>query len=58
MDQEGIEALLANRMEDVTKVLGSDGEKRIREDTVSFYARHARLGDRVLQNFVQFVKLY
>jgi GMP synthase-like glutamine amidotransferase len=58
MDREGIEALLASRREDVTKVLGNDGEKRIREDTTRFYARHARLGDRILQNFVQFVKLY
>ena len=58
MDQEGIEALLGNRREDLTKVLGSDGEKRIREDTAKNYARHARLCDRILQNFVQFVKLY
>jgi GMP synthase-like glutamine amidotransferase len=58
MDQEGIEALLGNRREDVTKVLGSDGEKRIRDDTARHYTRHARLGDRILQNFVQFVKLY
>jgi GMP synthase-like glutamine amidotransferase len=55
---EGIEALLANRKEDVIKAVGPDGEQKIREDTTRFYPRHARLGDKVLQNFVQFLKAY
>jgi GMP synthase-like glutamine amidotransferase len=58
MNEAGIEALLANRKEDVTRVLGSDGEAKIREDTKKFYPRHARLGDRILANFVQFLKAY
>jgi GMP synthase (glutamine-hydrolysing) len=58
MTEAGIEALLANRKEDVLKVLGADGEAKIREDTKKFYPRHARLGDKVLQNFVQFLKAY
>lgn len=58
MTEAGIEALLANRKDDVTKVLGTDGEQKIRDDTKQFYARHARLGDRVLTNFVQFLKAY
>jgi hypothetical protein len=36
--------MLANRKEDVTKVLGPDGEAKIREETKKFYPRHARLG--------------
>lgn len=58
MTEAGIEALLANRKEDVIKVLGADGEQKIRDDTKKFYPRHARLGDKVLQNFVQFLKAY
>jgi GMP synthase-like glutamine amidotransferase len=58
IDESGIEAMLANGKEDLTKVLGAEGEKRIREDTAKNYARHKRLGDRLLQNFVQFLKVY
>ena len=58
MTEGGIEAMLANRKEDVAKVLGPDGEAKIRDDTKKFYPRHARLGDRILQNFVQFLKAY
>ena len=58
MTEAGIEALLANRKEDVAKVLGAGGEAQIRDDTRKYYPRHARLGDRILQNFVQFLKAY
>ena len=58
MTEAGIEALLAARKEDVTQVLGPDGEAKIREESKKFYPRHARLGDRILQNFVQFLKAY
>src|SRR5688572_26797977 len=58
LDEAGIEALLANRKEDVEKVLGPDGAKKVREDTPKNYRRYARLGDRILGNFVQFLRLY
>ena len=58
MTPQGIEALVANRKEDVTKVLGPAGEQKIRDDSARYYPRYARLGDRVLQNFVQFLKAY
>ena len=58
MTEAGIEAMLVNRKEDVIKVLGAGGESRIREDIARFYKRHARLGDRILQNFVEFLKVY
>lgn len=58
MTQDGIDALLANRKEDIIKVHGEQGEQQIREDTARFYPRHARLGDRILGNFVQFLKAY
>ena len=56
--REGIEAMLANGREDVLKVLGPDGENKIRQDTAAYYPRYERLGNRVLQNFVQFLKVY
>lgn len=58
MDEAGIEAMLAARPEDVTSVLGPDGAERIRQDTRRFLGRHQRLGNRILRNLVQFLKLY
>ena len=53
-----IEAIVAAGKEDIQKVLGADGERKIREDTDKYYPRYARLGDRILANFVQFLKVY
>ena len=53
-----IEAILAAGREDVAKVLGPQGEQQIREDTKKFYPHYARLGDKLLRNFVQFLKVY
>ena len=58
MDQAGIEAMLAHGKEDVLKVLGPDGAEKTRRDTQTYYPRHERLGDRILKNFVQFLKVY
>ena len=58
MTPEGIEALVANRKEDVLKVLGPQGEQQIKDDTAKHYPRYARLGDRILQNYVQVLKAY
>ena len=54
----GIEAILAAGKEDVAKVLGPAGESAIARDTVAYYSQHARLGDKLLRNFVQFLKVY
>jgi GMP synthase-like glutamine amidotransferase len=54
----GIEALVSNRKEEVTRVLGPDGEARIREETKKHYPRYERLGNRILNNYVQFLKAY
>jgi GMP synthase (glutamine-hydrolysing) len=53
-----IEAMLANGKEDVVKALGPDGEKKIREDTSKYYPHFERMGNKVLGNFVQFLKIY
>jgi GMP synthase (glutamine-hydrolysing) len=40
------------------QVLGAGAVAKIAEQTKQFYPRYARLGDRILQNFVQFLKAY
>ena len=58
MNQEGIEAVLSNAGEDVIKLLGDGGIKKVREETARHYPRHARLGNRIIENFVQYLKVY
>jgi len=55
-----VEAIVAAGRQDpkIQSVLGPDGERKIREDTERYYSRYARLGDRLLANFVQFLKVY
>jgi GMP synthase-like glutamine amidotransferase len=53
-----IEATVANRKEEATRVLGVDADARIREETAKYYPRHERLGNRILNNYVQFLKAY
>ncbi len=57
MDNEGIEAMLEHAREDWQKVLGSDGAAKVREDTTRFYPEYERLGNRVIRNLVDFLKL-
>ena len=58
MEEGGIEAMLTYAREDVTKVLGPNGETKIRQDTQLHYGRYARLGERLVNNYVQFLKMY
>jgi GMP synthase-like glutamine amidotransferase len=58
MDPAGIEAMVANGHEDIVKVLGPNGAEKILSDTTNYYPRYARLGDRILRNYVQFLKVY
>lgn len=58
MTRDGIEAMIQNGKETITQTLGADGAERIREETATFYPRHERLGDRILRNFVQYLKVY
>ena len=58
LEEADIEAMLAHGKDDVQKVLGADGEAKIRQDTKLHYGRYARLGDRLVNNFVQFLKVY
>jgi GMP synthase (glutamine-hydrolysing) len=53
-----IDAMVAAGRDDITKVLGPGGEAKILEDTKRFYPRYERLTNRLLQNFVQFLRVY
>lgn len=57
MDEAGIEAMLANGRQTILDVLGPAGEKMVREDTGRYYGTHRRLGDGMLRNLVQFLRL-
>jgi GMP synthase-like glutamine amidotransferase len=56
--REGIEALLEHHPEDAQKALGPDGLNQIRQQTAELYPRYERLGNRILRNFVQYLKVY
>ncbi len=58
LTEAGIEAMLANAGPEVRNVLGPDAEKKIREGNAQNYQRYARIGDKILRNFVQFLKMY
>ena len=58
MDEAAIEAMLVYAKDDVAKVLGPEGDSKIRQDTRLYYPRYARLGDRIVRNLVQFLKVY
>jgi GMP synthase (glutamine-hydrolysing) len=58
MDQPGIEAILTAAKDDVIKVHGEEGIQKIREETTKNYPMYERLGNRILRNFVQFLKVY
>lgn len=58
LDRPGIEAIVAGNREQLTQVHGQGGESAIKQDTEKNYPRYARLGDRILGNFVQFLKVY
>lgn len=53
-----IERLLSADGETLRRALGNEGEARIRDETVVHYRRYARLGERLVGNFVQFLKAY
>jgi GMP synthase (glutamine-hydrolysing) len=53
-----IEAIVIAGRDVVTSVLGPSGESTIRQDTEKYYPEYSRLGDRLLGNFVQFLKVY
>jgi GMP synthase (glutamine-hydrolysing) len=53
-----IDAVLAHDLETITRATGPEAAARVRDETPKFYPRHARLGNRILENFVQYLKAY
>lgn len=53
-----IEAVVANAGDNAKQFLGSDGLAKIQSDTHALYPRHERLGNRIIENFIQFLKVY
>ena len=58
LDRPGIDAMVEGNKDQLTQVLGSDGAAQVREDTAKHYAKYERLGNKLLGNFVQFLKMY
>jgi GMP synthase-like glutamine amidotransferase len=58
LTEKEIEAYCEVDRETLVRVLGSDGPAKVREDAKKFYTRYARLGERLLKNYVQFLKAY
>jgi GMP synthase (glutamine-hydrolysing) len=56
--EENIEAITAAGRQEIASVLGPAGEKTIRDETKQYYPRYARQGERIIRNFVQFLKVY
>ena len=57
-DPAGIEAMLAHATEADVKAMGDGGVDKVRDDTRKHYARYEQLSNRLLRNFVQFLKVY
>ena len=53
-----IDAMIAGNLGQLKQVLGDGGEAKVREETRKHYTRYARLGERFVKNFVQFLKVY
>jgi GMP synthase-like glutamine amidotransferase len=55
---EIISAMVAAGKADIDKALGPGGEAQVRADTEKHYPRYERLTNKVLENFVQFLRVY
>ena len=58
LDRPGIDALVAGNREQLIQVLGQDGEAKIKADTDLHYSRYERVTNKIIQNFVQFLRAY
>ncbi len=50
--------MVAAGRDDIARVLGPEGEAKIAQGTEQHYLRYERLTNRILQNFVQFLRMY
>ena len=57
LTEADLDAILANGKNDLARA-GAVTESDIRQSTAQNYREYARLGDRLIQNFIQFLKIY
>ena len=57
MTPPGIETMLANGIDTIEKVLGPGGFDQVCADTKKHYAAYERLGNKMMQNIVEFLQL-
>jgi GMP synthase-like glutamine amidotransferase len=53
-----IEAIISNGKSDLQKLYGPQGDIQMRKETAKLYPNYARLGDRIVKNYVQYLKVY
>ncbi len=58
LTREGIDAIVQADRDNCVKVLGTDGPDKVRADTEKYYPRYEKTGQRLLTNFVQYLRVY
>lgn len=58
LTQEEFEKIYGNETDMLTRTLGADGVSKLRDETNRNYPRYARAGDRIMNNFVQYLHAY
>jgi GMP synthase-like glutamine amidotransferase len=58
LTEADIDLILAQGKEELAQIPGADAPAKIHSDSGRNYPRYARLGDRLLRNFVQFTRTY
>jgi GMP synthase-like glutamine amidotransferase len=58
LTEADIAAILEHGKDDLTNATGVGSVATVRDDSAKHYREHARLGDRIIRNFVQFLKVY
>jgi GMP synthase-like glutamine amidotransferase len=58
MTEPEVAMLVENDRETLVKVLGPDGPEKVMVDTKKYAARAARMGARILNNYVQYLRRY
>lgn len=53
-----IEAVISNGKSDIQKRYGPQADIQMRKETAKLYPNYARLGDRIVKNYVQYLKVY
>jgi GMP synthase (glutamine-hydrolysing) len=58
LTNEDFEKIYANETEIISRMLGTEGGAKQRDETSKNYGRYSRAGERLIQNFVQYLRAY